>query len=124
MLSGGTCWSLWERLGVWMTPTAAVSGTPVIQLNPDRADKAERVCEGLFASDWPAVLGGGPVWGVRKGKQKNMRKCKRLCLCVRHKQSLCVCASGGGDVPVAVDSGHTAVNSVRHRRKKMEDFSL
>lgn len=58
MLSGGTCWSLWERLGVWMTPTAAVSGTPVIQLNPDRADKAKRVCAGLFVSDWPAVLRG------------------------------------------------------------------
>lgn len=60
MLSGGTCWSLWERLSVWMTPTAAVSGTSVIQLNPDRADKAKRACAGLFASDWPAVhMGGG-----------------------------------------------------------------
>lgn len=32
----------------------------------------------------------------------------------------CVCVSGGGGVPVAVDSGHTAVNSVRRRWKKMK----
>lgn len=37
---------------------------------------------------------------------------------------MCVCVSGGGGVPVAVDSGHTAVNSVRHRRKKMKRKTL
>lgn len=77
MLSGGTCWSLWERLCVWMTPTAAVSGMPVIQLNPDCADKAEHASACLFASVWPAVRIG---WGESKDKQKNIRKCNHDCV--------------------------------------------
>lgn len=36
MLSGGACWSLWERLGVWTALTARASGALIIQLNPDR----------------------------------------------------------------------------------------
>lgn len=69
MLSGGTCWSLWERLSVWTTPTAAVSGTPVIQLNPHRADKAVRVRGGLFASAWPSKSMGERREGARKHGQ-------------------------------------------------------
>ncbi len=42
ILSGGACWSLWERLCVWRTLTASVSRVPLIQLNPDLADKARR----------------------------------------------------------------------------------
>lgn len=37
---------------------------------------------------------------------------------------VCVCLSGGGGVPVAVDSGHTAVNTVRHRREKIKSKTL
>lgn len=46
MLSGEACWSLWERFSVWMTLTVRVSRVSIIQLNPDRADKAmrARVC--------------------------------------------------------------------------------
>lgn len=46
MLSGGTCWSLWERFSVWMTQTVRASRVPIIQLNPDRADKARRAWAG------------------------------------------------------------------------------
>lgn len=42
MLSGGAGWSLWEPFCVWMTPTAALRRAPVVQLNPDLADKAGR----------------------------------------------------------------------------------
>lgn len=61
MLSGGTCWSLWERLCVWMTLTARVSRVPVIRLNPDRADAARRACASTYAID------------IHKGKQKHAR---------------------------------------------------
>lgn len=42
MLSGGAGWSLWEPFCVWMTPTATLRRAPVVQLNPDLADKAGR----------------------------------------------------------------------------------
>ena len=92
MLSGGTCWSLWERLGVWMTPTAAASGTPVIQLNPDCADKVKRVCAGVFASDWPAVHFGG--WGARVNNKT--RASASVCGCVWETDAASVCVSERG----------------------------
>lgn len=61
MLSGGACWSLWERLGVWTTLTARASGALIIQLNPDCADGARRACASTYAID------------IRKGKQKHER---------------------------------------------------
>lgn len=51
MLSGGACWSLWERLSVWTTLTAQASRALIIQLNPDRADGARRACASAYAVD-------------------------------------------------------------------------
>lgn len=51
MLSGGACWSLWERLCVWTTLTAQASRALISQLNPDRADGARRACASAYAVD-------------------------------------------------------------------------
>lgn len=48
MLSGGACWSLWERLSVWTTLTAQASRVLIIQLNPDHADWARRACASAY----------------------------------------------------------------------------
>lgn len=48
MLSGGACWSLWERLSVWTTLTAQASRALIIQLNPDHADWARRACASAY----------------------------------------------------------------------------
>lgn len=52
MLSGGACWSLWERLSVWTTLTAQASRALIIQLNPDHADGARRACASERAHIW------------------------------------------------------------------------
>lgn len=107
MLSGGACWSLWERLGVWTTLTARASGALIIQLNPDRADGARRACASTYAID------------IHEGKQKHERA-----------ENTHGGAGGGARlrraqlppsvVPVAGDLGHTAVSSDGHTDGKRE----
>lgn len=93
MLSGGSCWSLWEHLGVWMTLTGTVSRVPIIQLNPDSADKARCARLSVYASVYA------------RGQTKTSE----------HKSNASVCVCAEGDVaPVAVDLGHTAASSARH----------
>lgn len=71
----------------------------------------------------PCTRGGGV--GVRKGKQKKHAQVQAsVVVCERQTEPVCVRASGGRGVPVAVDSGHTAVNSARHRRRKMKRKTL
>lgn len=89
MLSGGACWSLWERLSVWTTLTAQASRALIIRLNPGRADGARRACASAYAVD------------------ANKHKCART-----HTRS------GGLQFPpvlsqLPVTWGHTAVSSGR-----------
>lgn len=69
MLSGGACWSLWERLSVWTTLTVRVSRVLINQLNPDRADEARRAWACTYASVWPTVR-----IGIHTRASENTRK--------------------------------------------------
>lgn len=70
ILSGGVGWSLWERLGVWMTLTVRVSRMPVIQLNPDCADKARAARAGRVRM---RVCALAACIGAHTGKQEHKR---------------------------------------------------
>lgn len=80
MLSGGTCWSLWERLGVLDDADSGRQRDVVIQLNLEGAGSA------LFASAWPAARTGG----VRKGRAEKTRASAKSSVRVCERQRLCV----------------------------------